>query len=237
MRQLDRSHTIKDAGLKSFRDLLDVAVDRGLISLDRGPSDFTVRIATPLAPPAGGRPQSLRRDLWSAILDWSPDARYAFDRLTRNTERAEGPVSADQVIVPTLSKEHHVQWMADFAAAESNRSDQSPLVATMSTENPAASFAAALGANEPANRRWKRHLRHRVIDRALSWSEENHIPVSDISAPVGAPSIEAPSQARPAAPNDAADEQLREQILSLLHTLPLHELLHLRIPVGYTLRR
>lgn len=238
MRQLDRTFALKNAGLKSFRDLLDAAVGRRLIELDRAPDDYVVRLTVPDAPPTPtSRPRSLRRDLWSAILDWSPDARYAFNRLTRATERVQGEITPDQVLAPTLSKEHHVQWMADFAATEIARDDQSPLVEALSADDPAATFAAALGGNDSVSRRWKRHLRHRIIDRALAWSQENHVPVADISAPEAVRTPEPAAVAHPNMSSDSDDDQLREQILSVLHTLPLHELLRLRIPVGYTLRR
>ncbi len=150
MRQLDRSFTFRYGAGRRSGNCLTQAVERGLIELDRGPNDFILRLAAQVTPDApfpdlARSAETCGRRSSTGLAD----ALYAINRRSRTTERVHREITTDEVIVPTLSKDHHVQWMREFAEAEIARDADSPLAAALTTaDDAAASLRRALGQDD-----------------------------------------------------------------------------------------
>lgn len=227
MRMVQPGFSVENTEFSSFRDLTRAAEAAGFVDAIRGANDFVLKLRTPAVRPVQGA--TLRPDLWRAIQDWTGGVTYAFDRVTHRTEPVGGRIPAHAVLAPSVNKATTVEWMSQFAAKQ--RADiRATLEAGLSEEDPVAGFQRAVKATDGLRRRWNGFLRDMVLGIAAVWASENQIPRSDIFVPT--------ESGRPAAPRPTTeDEALRQRILDILKSMPLHELLRLPIPLEHALIR
>jgi hypothetical protein len=242
MRRMDPAFSMDRTPFSSFRNVIEAAVARNLVSAERGASDFELRPvssdSSATVPSASTARTTLRPDLWRALLDWTPNVRHGFNRVSKITISVGETLPDDTVLVPSVSRDERVSWMTSFTDEEADLAIKSSLADGLVSEDPAAGFMAAVRTSITLQRRWKRVLRAKILARAEQWAAENTIPQDDIYV-ASRPSIPGPVAASPSPSPSAGDDgsdDTRERILALLSTLPLHELLKLRIPLEYTLR-
>lgn len=244
MRRLDPTFSQDRTPFAGFRNIIDSAVADGLITSERGASDFELKPAASAPPGAAltvGKPRTtLRPDLWRALLDWTPNARHGYNRRTRITSTVEDPLPADMVRVPSVSRDQRVVWMTAFTQEEPDLTVRSNLLEGLGEDDPASGFMSAVRSSTTLERRWKRALRGHIIARADEWANDNEIQLEDIYLPArqtAAAPVKAVNAGPTAVPTESTDgDDLRERILATLSILPLHELLKLRVPLEYTLR-
>lgn len=240
MHKVEPGFSPKRSAFGSFRQLLEEAQRRGVIEIHRGANDFILH-STVTAPPTStiDRPERLREDLWSALLDWRETARYSFNRVTRGTSPSDGALGAGDVLVPTVQRTQHVEWMRDFAESQGSESVRTALLEALGTDDPARGFASAIRRFDAAGRRWKRTLRQLVLDRAARWATEHRIPASDLEpdSSIGMPHHAVGAESLRGVRTAGDAEALRREILAVLQTMPLHELMRLPVPLEYALHR
>lgn len=256
MRNLDPAFTYRAAGFSSFRNLLETAEARGTVIVDRpeGASDVFVRSADGGLPLDADEPQGgdgtriihVNDDLWRALLDWRPEARYAFDRETGRTAATRArDLDAAQIVVPSVSQEQHRTWMAAFADSDEAGEYGDILKQALEVDAPVQAFSRALRDSQWLGRQWKRFLKKRVVDHVMIWADANEIPYSAIEkvrarssnrVGVTAPGV-TPSSSALSSGGETPDAAVRARILAILQAMPTSELMRLSIPVEYALGR
>lgn len=130
--------------------------------------------------------------------------------------------------------------MTAFTHEEPDLTVRSNLLEGLGEDDPASGFMSAVRSSTALERRWKRALRGHIITRADEWANDNEIQLEDIYLPArqtAATPVKTVNAGPAAVPTESTDgDDLRERILATLGTLPLHELLKLRVPFEYTLR-
>lgn len=241
MKRLDPTFSFESEGFKSFRELLETAQLDQFVVVERvdGASDLQVRSTLLLerAPAVSqGRSVGLRinPDLWRALLDWDPDARYLFRRVDGRTIKSM-TLTADQdhVVVPSIARDEQLEWMREFAASQDDEILRGLLLSALQEDVPVRGFSRAVRNLEAEGRRWKRFLKKRVLDRAMTWATAQSIPISAIENVDSTKHIEGTPLVKIAVTDDA---QLRARVLSILASMPLSELLRLPIPVEFALK-
>jgi hypothetical protein len=238
---MDPSFTYSGAGYSSFRALLNDAVSRGRVTISPAPrgSDVVVEEVGNEAPVTPGVSvlRSVRKDVWEAFVDWSADANYAFERASGRVihPESDGEVDGREIIkIPSAKRSEHLVWMRNFSELEPDKSLRADLLAALADPQPTRAFARLLQENTAIARRWKRYLRTCILGRASTWAAENDVPISSLELTAAA---SLPRRESTYAVNARGDEVARERILAILADMPLGELLQLRIPVEYALRR
>jgi hypothetical protein len=242
MRLLEPQYTAATTEFGTFRAIVAAGEARGLVVVESGENDLVVRAVADEPSPAQYR-ITLRPDLWRALLDWEPTARYLFNRVTKQSRPSLAVASGDDVLIASITREIQIEWMRRFADTQVTPSVRSELIAALDSEHPTHAFSTALGSSDTIRRRWKRHLRQCAIDHAIAWGRSNKIELSDLVAPVEPrPAISPTPASRESVADETShpglseDELLRQRLLTTIATLPLSELLQLRIPLQYTLR-
>ncbi len=228
MRKIRPGFSPAGTEFSSFRDITQAAEAAGLITATPAKSDFVLSLVRA----DDYRGATLLPDLWRAIQDWTEGVSYAFNRTTRRTEPVGAALPPGAVLAPTVDKQTTLDWLRDFAAIQRG-SDIELLAEVLSEEDPVATFFKVTRHNEGLKRRWSKYHRTRILQTAVAWAGANTIPRSDI---FGAAK---PTQAAPRQPLSvkAEDSDARRQVLDILDSMPLHELLRLPIPLEYSLKR
>lgn len=239
MRHIDPNFTQLASGFSSFRDIVRAAADAQYVRVvpSEGRNDITIDLAQGVSSGSQGtHPRVLEHvndELWRALLNWDTGKAFAYDRGSRRPIALSGPSSESDLLLPVISRNDQLRWMRQFAAAEPEPEIREALEAGLATSEPVRGFSAVMRAQKGVDRRWKRYLRTRVLDRATAWAREAGIPLEDLEA---APRRNDP-RAGATRTGELAAQDLRSQILAIIEQLPTSELLRLPIPVEYALKR
>ena len=236
MRLLQPTFSLPRSPYRTFRELVLDAESRGVVDVSAGANDLVLKIGEQKKHDSR-RGETLRTDLWRALLDWTNGVVYEYDPKTCDTRRAGAEPSEGTVAVPFLSKDERLAWMRTFAAAETGP-QAAELNEALRGEDAVASFHRVVRATDSLKRRWNRHLRRHVLEAAHAWARQHGIPDGDILADATARVNEAaPGESHPPTASTASDEEIRQRVLGILGAMPLHELLRLHIPLEYSLTR
>jgi len=249
MRALDPGFSPQANGFSSFRALLQAAKTEGLISYDAQTdgSDVLVELVAPGPTVLGFQKTSseltrVKTDLWRGFLDWSPDAAYYYERDSARTVRLGGDSpapnnDANMVRVNSVSREEQLIWMKEFAAVDPKGTTQGVLTSPHLDEQTIRAFSGALKDSAALAKRWKKFLRSKVLHKVQDWAEANEIPTDNIEI---SPVVKAPNsligEKGETVGSTGSDPELREHLLAILASMPLHELLKLPVPLEYSLR-
>jgi hypothetical protein len=245
MKRIDPTFSYEVEGFRSFRQLLENAESEQIIVVERplGASDLIVRATAQANDVAVARSSAahvrINPDLWQALLDWNPNARYLFSRVqNRPIKSATLAEDSNNVLVPSITRDEQLEWMREFAAAQVNEDLKQELLDALNEEVPVRGFSRAVRHIEAAGRRWKRYLQRRVLERATTWAAAQSIPLSAIES-VETPAVTegTSSQSSTTAEVAAGELATKARVLSILASMPLGELLRLPIPVEYALRQ
>ncbi|MFB0834957.1 hypothetical protein [Arthrobacter halodurans] len=240
MRVIEPDFSIDRTEFSTFRGITKAAEGAALIEANRTSSDYVLKLVSV----EDMRGVNLRPDLWRAIQDWTDGVRYAFDRTTKTTEQFVGGVPSGSVEVPSVDKATLIEWMNQFASRPLGELN-TQLAEALREDDPVSAFHGVIRGDSSVKRRWNRRLRSGILDTAVAWSTRNAIPRRDIFTSIPAPtssSAVAPTglYASPSvavSPTPPVDVDLRRRILSILDSMPLHELLRLPIPLEHSLNR
>ncbi|MGH7617200.1 MAG: hypothetical protein ACREPM_08240 [Gemmatimonadaceae bacterium] len=170
-----------------------------------------------------GPSSRIRPDLWQALLDYSSGHQYVWDRVRREA-RQSSEVEEVEPRLPTLSRQDHSEWRAEFARAVEgslNQSDRPRVDAWKEKGLPAASLPPVVRGQ------WTQWQKERVEQRARAWFREQNIdPPADLM--LGPPAGKASVQ--------GTDEYARQFALDCVRQMTTSELLELNLPLRVVLR-
>lgn len=239
MRILEPNFSVRKTPFASFRQIVQAAEDQGLVSATVGSSDLL--LSTQVDPKENAKASwsrhMLRRDLWSAILDWSDDATHGFSPETGKVFRVEGPLQDGHLAVPKLDQSKRIDCVRKFALLQ--REDQSAaLDAALQASDPLTAVQQIFKSDDALRRRWNRYLRQSVLETATSWAETNNVPERHIFEKLSAGEVgKGRPQTSPLVNADDRENETRKRVLEVLAAMPMHELLRLPIPLEYSLTR
>jgi hypothetical protein len=206
------------------------------------------------AAPARPAERRVRQDLWNAFVDWRKGLIRLYDRQTGQIcmftgeavpgepERTTAQRTAWRedphrfVQIPPVTFNDQVGWMRAFAQ-DLHRSELNDVLrAGFDSDRPAAIFRSAIRAFPDVDRDWRNYLLAQVVARIKEWAAREHVDINPFSPPP-APALGRKIQERASQPNDGDSHAaaLRARLHAAIDAMPLHELLQLRIPVGYLL--
>lgn len=239
MRRIDPNFTQLASGFTSFREIVRAAADAQYVRVvaSEGRNDIKIDLAPGVSSGSPGEHtrvlEHVNDELWRALLNWDTGKTFAYDRESRRPVALSGPPSESDLLLPVISRNDQLGWMRQFAEAEADLDVREALEAGLRTSEPVRGFSAVMRAQKGVDRRWKRYLRTRVLDRATAWARGEGIPLEDLEA---APRKNDPRTVATRTVESTAHD-VRRQILAIIEQLPTSELLRLPIPVEYALKR
>jgi len=274
-RRSDNSFTPAAAGFATFRDFLRFAEGVGAVTLlppvpggDMEVLSATVEGAlTEPAPPKTAAPRPIRRDLWQAFVDWSPQRQRAFDVLTGRVvtlptnKPGSGDNDADDPLAPwredperfrriiPLSRNDQLQWMRTFVSQLPPGQERDGLQAALDADHPLSAFVETIRELPDVERSWRHTFTEEVTSAITRWMRQERLTVDIYHMPStlgGEPARHnraAGSRANTSAeqptlvPHADSADELRRQVLDAVARMSLSELLRLPIPAEYLLLR
>lgn len=246
-------------GYRTFRAFIEAAAEDGYVTVERasrGPDVELRALLGGVATPSGA-PERIRRDLWSAFVDWRREWDRLYDRQTDRvgwlpndhdhgepfaTFRAD--VEAERtrfVTIEPFSPEQTEDWMRAFVGSLDEGGARSALESALTSSRPIRAFvriALQLGIKD----QWNSFRAARVRERIEGWADENELTV-DLQVeqrPITMPSLRRPpGSPRPRQdtwPSDRVSlENLRDQVCAAVKQMSRADLLRLPIPLEYVI--
>lgn len=245
-------------GFRSFRAFLEAAERAGYVRLRRAAEGPDVDVLPAMA--AGDAeavtpPQRIRRDLWSAFVDWRAEWSRVYDRETDAVgwlPAVEGPdedsrtaelrramlANAERYVpIEPLDQQATLERMREFVDGLEEGAARTALEAALTSPRPIRAFVTA--AHEAGvHEIWNAFRLKRVRDRISEWAAANRVELNLTRErePIGEPRP-APRGRRVAAVSASPGslDDLRERVCRAVRRMSRGELLQLAIPLEYIL--
>jgi len=220
------------------------------LAADRSGAD-----AAPTPPPR----KRVRRDLWKAFLDWDARWRRVYDkeekaavRFPAEPARLEHPESQELrrlveeqperfVEIEPISFDRQLGWLRDFVQTVSDPIAREALDAAVTDDRPMRASSLALQANGPLRQQWNATKLAHVEETIAQWAASFDLQIEVHEPASGSPRAEAADdRSSPKSAPERSDEhlsRLRAQLHEAIDRMPEAELLQLRLPVEYLVRR
>lgn len=261
MRRIDKTFTPRIAGFNSFGDFVRAAEASGIVSASypaqTGGVDILIAPTGPSLPSTSEAttrrlPRRMQPELWSAFTNWSPRSQVYWHKTKREVSTT---ADADAVPIPNISHSTQSRWMREFAHHQVGEvSDE--LKNALSEANSSSAFLRAVRSRQDLNKAWNAKFQDSVLSAIYEWAQLNSIDLDSLAKPISTTSPydrahpafvrQVASSPRPAsalgttghaAPvgGGQSESAYREQLLGIISRLPTHELLRLKIPLGYVI--
>lgn len=253
----EREDVISLSPAPSGPDVL-VGLSAKLPGRDEGPDHEPESLQSAPRPPGRIR---IRPDLWKAFVDWDPGLLRAIERDTHEIvliSRVPKEFEPDSVAalrhrmivaperflpIEPISPEQQVAWMNQFAQSiEEECSEKDNLLNALKENKPATVFARTIRTMPPLNQEWYGRLAENVSEVINGWLAQHNIRLNifDGARTITDSALRAREERgrtpQPARQGTRLDD-LRGEILAMLAHLPTEELMQIRVPALYLLRR
>ena len=209
-----------DYGASTFREFLHNNDDLLQVDSSSLPGIVTLKSSEGISTASDSRVprrQSIRPDLWRAVLDYSSGSRYLWDTATSTASVA--PDGSNGPFLPTISPDVMRQWKEEFLSSVSGQDSESERLKTWQEQSlPTAALPG------PLRLPWNRFLKRKVEETIKGWFEEQKI---------AAPRIADQESSNPA---DDETESLREFVIACVRQMSKEELERLSLPSKAALR-
>lgn len=216
----------KSLGYKNFASF--VRDCDGIAFRFRGTTDFAivpanVEKALDEAPQSSEIRLRIRNDFWQAFVGFAvPNQIRAYDRATDKVYRGPADtIPPGALTIPPLKKEDQLSWRRVFVESLGAESPLFNVLPQLTTDGGFKAMADALESFPDLRRRWHSVLVHHVAATIRAWATPHQIPdelwlTQEVAAPV---------------PGEVA----RKRVYELLDTIPVEQLLELRLPIRWLL--
>lgn len=169
------------------------------------------------------RPLYVRLEFWKAFAGFPMDHQIrAYDPVNdRIVVQPPDVIPEDAILIEPVSREVQLEWRKEFVTSLGPKSPLAPLQDALDQASGFQRFARTLSAYPEIRGMWNRFWSERVKKAIRGWAEQHGIPE------------ERWLQQR----QEAAREESRARLYSLLDQIPLEYLLDLKIPLRWLLRR
>lgn len=212
----------KDLGYKNFASFIRDC--EGIAFRFRGDTDFAVvpaqfeKVLEEKAPSAELR-QRIRSDFWQAFVAFAvPNQIRGYIRELDKVFRGPADnIPKDALLIAPIGKEEQLQWRREFVESLGPDSPLSRILPTLTIEGGFKALSDSLEAHPDLRRRWHTVLANHVVGVIRAWATPHGIPdqvwlVSEVSRPI-------------------TPDTTRKRVYELLDTLPIEDLLDVRLPI------
>jgi hypothetical protein len=201
-RRSGNTFTPAATGFAAFRDFLRFAAGVGAVTLLPPVPGGDVEVlsatiggaladSTTTTPVATLKP--IRRDLWQAFVDWTPQRQRAFDVRTGRVvalptdKPGGGSLSVSESPEPwledthrfrrimPLSREDQLQWMRTFVSQLPPGEERDQLNAALHNDHPLSAFVAAIRVHQDIERSWRHTFTEEVTSAITRWMRQEHL--------------------------------------------------------------
>ncbi len=255
----DRSFDERALGYASFRDFLEDAQTRGLVAVHHGGVDVLVTPPDKQPPPVepacvtddthdtdttDAGPRRVQHHLWRTFVDWTPGLLRTYDRVEQQAfmlpvrpsprepseNRARRQMLEEDgarfVSIDPIPFEVQLGWMHDFTDLQGSPIKEQ-LQLALGSQRPARDFTGQIRTAPALNNGWHRHLVDEVVGVITRWAEAHDLQVE----------IFVPLKGRTPTTSDVHSRPTSSTLRAVLHRaidrMPEHELMAIKLPVGY----
>lgn len=252
-RRSGKTFTPEAIGFEGFRQFLRFAESVGVVVvlppvpggdlevLASASGSSLAEASTPRIPP---RP--IRRDLWQAFVDWSPQWQRALDVTTGrvvtlgSNESAEGSDTGQAQHAPDrlrriipLSTQDQLSWMKEFAGQLPAGAEKDQLNAALATDRPIAEFTETAKSLGDTHRAWRYYFTNQVTAAITRWMSQEGITVDLYKMPGASREAVHESRVLAGGPSELglqksaipqkfdSSDDLRRQVLEAVARMPL----------------
>lgn len=240
-------------GFRTFRSFLEAAAAAGHVTLRpvSNAPDVEVLPTEAPEPTAENGPGRIRRDLWSAFVDWRPGWTRLYDRETDGVAWLPAAVVGSEppavaalrkawqadanrfVPIVPVDQETTIEWIRAFVD-EAGGEHAEALRLSLEARRPIQAFVAA-ARDAGSLSAWNAQRLGRVRGLVDTWMREHNLTI-DLQGE--RPLLTAPTRGRPrlsGSRQPATDDDVRRRVIAAVERMSRAELLRLPIPIEYIL--
>ena len=238
IREADRqgaSFSERELGFKGFVDFVRTAPEIGIhfrsgsdmLLVPSNATEFLSAYAHPLP--------RLRRDFWRAFIEFPvPNTVRLYDEVEDKILYEDAATQRKGVQIEPAPRETQIQWRREFAEGQPDDIKGALLGALDGSGTaPFNEFARRLRENPPVMRAWNLYLQKLITDQVVAWAAAHNIP--DDRWRGSAANIRPYGLLSEAASKPQSIGQ-RAELYNLFDSLPLEDLLQLRVPLELVLK-
>jgi hypothetical protein len=237
-RALDQEATFneRELGFRSFLDFVKSVPEVGIQG--RSGSDVLLAPITAsdvLSAFASPLPR-LRRDFWRAFIEFPvPNTVRLYDPNEDKILHEDAGTARPGIVIEPVPRETQLQWRRTFSEEQPD-SLKAILLAALEGTGTAAfnEFARRLRENPSVMRAWNRFVQKLITDHVSAWAAANNV-AEDCWSAGKQTSYSGGGGTGGAAPKVQNISQ-RAELYNLFDSLPIEDLLQLRVPLGLVLK-
>ncbi|BCJ45028.1 hypothetical protein GCM10010168_83980 [Actinoplanes ianthinogenes] len=182
----------KGMGYKRFRDFLEDAQSHGVVKLDPSRAGDIAVFPSHVYSATIDHAPSIRRDVWKAFVDWTPDRLRFFDLTSDRAlsipsrpaplepknfqdvrvRRATHP--EEFIDITPIDVQQQIAWMREWSSKIPDPQVQVLLQASLDADKPVKAFNAILrGLPENFSAGWKREFQEDVRQKIINWQSSD----------------------------------------------------------------
>jgi hypothetical protein len=234
-KQQSTSFSERELGFSSFVEFVKTIPEIGIqirIGSDMllAPSGATETLS------AYARPlPRLRRDFWRAFIEFPvPSTVRLYDEAEDKILYEDTTTQRKGILIEPVSRDTQIQWRRQFAEEQPDNIKGALLSALDGFgSSPFNDFARRLRENPAVSKAWNRYLQKLITDQVVAWAAANNIPPERWSGGASRTSIGGALAETGDRPQNISQ---RAELYNLFDSLPIEDLLQLRVPLGWLLK-
>ena len=177
----------------------------------------------------------LRRDFWRAFIEFPvPNTVRLYDEAEDKILYEETATQRKGILIEPVSRDIQLLWRRQFAEEQPDNIKGALLSALDGTgSTPFNDFARRLRENPSVSKAWNRYLQKLITDQVVAWATVNSIPPERWSGGASRTSIGDILTGTGDRPQNISP---RAELYNLFDSLPIEDLLQLRVPLEWLLK-
>jgi len=229
------SFSERELGFKSFVDFVRATPGIGLqirfgSDMLLAPSSAT-EILSAYAHPL----PRLRRDFWRAFIEFPvPNTIRLYDEAEDKILYEDATTQRRGVLIESVPRETQIQWRREFAAEQPD-TIKAALISALDGTGTASfnEFARRLRENPPAMRAWNQYLQKHIVDQVAAWAAAHNIFPDRWQGSAAHARHDGSMAGEVSKPQSIGQ---RAELYNFFDSLPLEDLLKLRVPLELVLK-
>ena len=177
----------------------------------------------------------LRRDFWRAFLEFPvPNTVRLYDAAEDKILYEDTATQRKGNLIEPVSRDTQIQWRRQFAEEQP---DDTKNVLLSALDGPGSSpfneFARRLRETPAVSKAWNRYVQKLITDQVVAWAAANNIPAERWSGAASRSSIDGALTETGDRPQSISQ---RAELYNLFDSLPIEDLLQLRVPLEWLLK-
>ena len=178
----------------------------------------------------------LRRDFWRAFIEFPvPNTVRLYDPNEDKILHEDAGTMRQGILIEPVARETQLQWRTTFSQEQSDNVKTVLLTALAGTGTTAFNeFARRLRENPSVMRAWNRYVQKLITDYVSAWAAANNIPEECWSA--GQQQVHHIAGGTEVSSSKVQNISQRAELYNFFDSLPIEDLLQLRVPLGWVLK-